>query len=393
MQLRDGTSVLIRSDGSVQVGLGSQSAVITGLDKGEQSYMQTLRFRASTTATIGRAHKRSIDLSRMAEVEKLLDQDGLILRDKEVSSLADGPRVARRDGDNQALVNRADVNVDIVVFDCGDPLQFHHMLPFLEKLIRSLKGANITQIDIDYRGEDMRGMSKTVIRDGLGLQRPLGSGAHYAIALFARASSGAQVYDFQTDGIPHVSVVFHEDLIQVGPFVRPGESPCLGCIDRNFRDIDPDWPALMVQCRDQPFPVLSPDLLKTSAAMTARLLANEVDGLGVRAGEVRMIDEDFIVERTIWPPNHDCTCNTDPTRWDQEGVDEFFLGQKPIPDAEGYRVLRQIEKEVAAEARAKGRDGGPSEDPPLQPMHAVSPRGPRGPKPLVQARELEPVGC
>ncbi|MDO5050083.1 MAG: hypothetical protein Q4D87_09435 [Actinomycetaceae bacterium] len=312
MQLREGTSVFIRSNGDVQVGLGRKSAIVSGLSPAEQSYLQTLRFPATGSDAVQRARKRGIPQERVVRIENLLDKQKLIQWEPEPEASPDTQRLLRRDGDTFALDARPNARVDIVAFGCGDPVQLLKMRPYVAALVESLKASAITRISFDYQGRDMGSMTRTALSELVGLEKPLTSDPHFVIALFARASSAAMAYPWQEAGIPHASVVFHEDCIQVGPFVRPGKSPCLKCVDRNFRDIDPDWPALQIQCRDQPFPVYSPDLTNTAAAMTARLVVNEFDGHGTEPGEVRFIDEDFVCERATWPRHLDCGCTNRP---------------------------------------------------------------------------------
>lgn len=333
MQLREGTSVLIRSNGDVQIGLGRKSAVFSGLDPSEQSFLQSLRFPAAGGAATERARKRGIPRSRVELLTDLLNQHELTQSEPEPNASADAHRLLRRDGHTRSLANRADVRVDIVTFSCGDPVQFLKMKPYISALVETLQSASITRIGFDYRGRDMGGLSRAGLGELVGLEQPLHSEPHFVIALFARASSAALVHPWQEAGIPHVSIVFHEDCIQIGPFVRPGGSPCLKCVDRNFRDLDPEWPALQIQCRDQPFPSLSPELSKTTAIMTARLVANELDGVGVVAGEVRFVDENFVVERATWPQHHDCGCTTgpdapDPVRSEPKGPDSDISAEK-----------------------------------------------------------------
>ncbi|WP_432564268.1 hypothetical protein [Kineococcus sp. SYSU DK003] len=48
----------------------------------------------------------------------------------------------------------------------------------------------------------------------------------------------------QADGVPHLSVVLRDTDAVVGPFVVPGRSACLRCLDRAHSDADPGWPHL-----------------------------------------------------------------------------------------------------------------------------------------------------
>jgi len=47
--------------------------------------------------------------------------------------------------------------------------------------------------------------------------------------------------------IPHLGVVFGERSARIGPFVEPGEGPCLACLDLERRDADEAWPVIAAQ--------------------------------------------------------------------------------------------------------------------------------------------------
>jgi hypothetical protein len=47
--------------------------------------------------------------------------------------------------------------------------------------------------------------------------------------------------------VSHLPVVLDDDRVRVGPLVRPGLTPCLGCLDLTRADWDPAWPVLLHQ--------------------------------------------------------------------------------------------------------------------------------------------------
>lgn len=49
------------------------------------------------------------------------------------------------------------------------------------------------------------------------------------------------------DGVPHLSMVLREASVLVGPLVRPGRSPCLGCVDLRRAELDPGWKTAAAQ--------------------------------------------------------------------------------------------------------------------------------------------------
>jgi bacteriocin biosynthesis cyclodehydratase domain-containing protein len=51
-------------------------------------------------------------------------------------------------------------------------------------------------------------------------------------------------------GLPHVVVRLTEGRVLLGPFVDPGRTACLRCLDAHRTDEDPDWPLLVQQYAD-----------------------------------------------------------------------------------------------------------------------------------------------
>ena len=87
-------------------------------------------------------------------------------------------------------------------------------------------------------------------------------------------------------GTPHLLVRLTEGRAVVGPFVQPGSTACLRCLDAHCTDADPAWPLLVRQysaasARDRadgaPEPV-DPLLASLALAWAARDLASYVDG-------------------------------------------------------------------------------------------------------------------
>ena len=62
-------------------------------------------------------------------------------------------------------------------------------------------------------------------------------------------------------GVAHLAISVADGIAAVGPFVRPGKTACIGCVDRTLAARDPAWPVLV-------------DQLQSSAGQRAR---NTVD--------------------------------------------------------------------------------------------------------------------
>jgi len=88
------------------------------------------------------------------------------------------------------------------------------------------------------------------------------------------------------DGTPHLPVVVREADVVVGPFVRPGRTPCVRCVEGRRADLDPQWPQLADQLRDPQREVLDVEettLAAVGAAIAASQVLAHLDGLTPRA--------------------------------------------------------------------------------------------------------------
>jgi hypothetical protein len=81
-------------------------------------------------------------------------------------------------------------------------------------------------------------------------------------------------------GLAHLPATVLEDCARVGPLVRPGETPCLACVDLHHADRDPAWPVLLAQLTADTHPVPACDVALATlvAALTARLALAYLDG-------------------------------------------------------------------------------------------------------------------
>lgn len=119
-------------------------------------------------------------------------------------------------------------------------------------------------------------------------------------------------------GTPHLLVRFVEGRAVVGPFVLPGRTACLGCLDLHLTDTDPAWPLLLEQYtrltrRDRADGVPEP----VDAAMAAVALgwavrdvaAQLTDGRPVTCSRTLSMTPDLVeVVLQDWPQRPDCAC-------------------------------------------------------------------------------------
>jgi bacteriocin biosynthesis cyclodehydratase domain-containing protein len=121
------------------------------------------------------------------------------------------------------------------------------------------------------------------------------------------------------DRVPHLLVRLAEGRAAIGPFVVPGSTACLRCVDAHHTDADPTWPLLVRQyaeaCRRPrrdgiPEP-LDPLLATVAAGWAARDLATYVDGGRPSTWSTTLtLDADLTaVETRTWSRHPDCGCS------------------------------------------------------------------------------------
>ncbi len=94
-------------------------------------------------------------------------------------------------------------------------------------------------------------------------------------------ADGARARLLMAAEVPHLSVVVREGDVLVGPFVRPGASACLRCLDLHRTDADPGWPVVAAQLAAMPTtrqPVEESVLAAVGGALAAGQVLAELDG-------------------------------------------------------------------------------------------------------------------
>jgi bacteriocin biosynthesis cyclodehydratase domain-containing protein len=95
---------------------------------------------------------------------------------------------------------------------------------------------------------------------------------------------------------PHLPVVIRETTAVIGPFVLPGRTPCLRCVELTRGDRDPAWPALAAQLIGQAHGVEPCDVALASAAAS-------IVALHVLAAVDGAADDGTAVDGAASPPS------------------------------------------------------------------------------------------
>ena len=114
-------------------------------------------------------------------------------------------------------------------------------------------------------------------------------------------------------GVPHLLAEVREATGVVGPFVLPGQTACLHCLDLCRTDRDPGWPALAGQLADRaPGPTACSGPLAVAVAAQACLqVLTLLDGPARPAsvsGTLELTLPDWRWRRRSWPAHPACGC-------------------------------------------------------------------------------------
>lgn len=114
----------------------------------------------------------------------------------------------------------------------------------------------------------------------------------------------------QHDDVPHLLVRAALDHVVVGPFVEPGRTACLRCLDAHRTDRDPRWPLVLAQQAGLDVPaVRDPALWQLALGWAARDVLRWLDGEepSTWSATVR-IGPDLRPQRLAWRRHPRCGC-------------------------------------------------------------------------------------
>ncbi len=115
------------------------------------------------------------------------------------------------------------------------------------------------------------------------------------------------------DGRAHLVVRLEPGRAVVGPFVQPGRTPCVRCLDLGRVRLDPAWPQLLAQlCREPvtPEPALVAWGAATAAVQVRAWLAGALPETAGATLEVSVAE--FRLHSRAWPAHPGCGCLVPP---------------------------------------------------------------------------------
>ena len=287
--LRPGTHVLRRADGSLQLGLDPGQAVV--LDGGPDLRSALLDGSASA----------------QDEVVTALDAHGLLVDEKVLMPLvaqtggrlprATGAALARHGGHEAGTRAAARDRFRVALEGFGHP-DGEELLAALESL---LARSGVRRQRSRPTGPPARSRHRTV-------------GVLVGVGEPDRELADA----WMREQTPYVVVRLTEGRAVVGPFVVPGRTACLRCLDAHHTDADPEWPLLVRQyaeatSRDRadgvPEPV-DPALAALGVAWAARDVTAYADGgrPSTWSGTLTLDPDLATVETRLWLRHPECGC-------------------------------------------------------------------------------------
>lgn len=109
--------------------------------------------------------------------------------------------------------------------------------------------------------------------------------------------------------VPHLPVVLAPDRVEVGPFVEPGSTACLACVDAHRCDADPAWPQIAAQLIGRTAHGVGAALLSEAGLVAARLIS-DADRMPT-TGRSLLIRDDSLQRRwRAHRPHAACRCRS-----------------------------------------------------------------------------------
>jgi bacteriocin biosynthesis cyclodehydratase domain-containing protein len=143
----------------------------------------------------------------------------------------------------------------------------------------------------------------------LGPMRP--SRASFAVLVGYSAPAALTALTYGSRLVAHLAVTVRDGTVVVGPLVRPGETPCLNCLDQHRHDRDPGWHLVAAQLSTGPDaaePLATTTALAATAFAAAEVLAH-IDGTQPETlGVTVEISESGRWSRRRWSPHPRCDC-------------------------------------------------------------------------------------
>lgn len=295
---------LRRGDGEVQFGLCPEGGVVlAGLNGAEVDLLLELRSPVSSALLTARGRRQGVDAARMAELLGALDRSGLLVRPMPLDRSPVPPQPGAEVG---PWAVRAAV------------LASAYRLP--GDGVEQLAARAAREVLVLGRGELADQVAGHLSRSGVGrlVREAEGSRPDLVVLVTRTVLPERHGEHWRDAGVPHLPVVVRQHTVLLGPLVRPGQGPCLRCLDLHRGDRDRAWPRLLSQLAGEQSRDVTTDpvLAAVGAGLTSMVTQAHLDGAGVPAGRSWQIGlpwPEITSRRWVRHPRCDCPETERPT--------------------------------------------------------------------------------
>jgi hypothetical protein len=111
---------------------------------------------------------------------------------------------------------------------------------------------------------------------------------------------------WQARDIPHLSIVFDEEGVEVSPLIEPGNTSCLACYEKHRIETEPNWPVIAPQLLALDRTLADSALLLFASGVAVNQILNFIDHGQSESHAVRLNRDGKIA--SFMPPAISCGC-------------------------------------------------------------------------------------
>lgn len=111
---------------------------------------------------------------------------------------------------------------------------------------------------------------------------------------------------WQARDIPHLSIVFDEEGVEVSPLIEPGKTSCLACYEKHRIETEPNWPVIAPQLLALDRTLADSALLLFASGVAVNQILNFIDHGQSESNAVRLNRDGKIA--SFMPPAISCGC-------------------------------------------------------------------------------------
>lgn len=109
-----------------------------------------------------------------------------------------------------------------------------------------------------------------------------------AVLISSDITNPASYQPWLARDVPHLSVVFDEEGVEVSPLVVPGRTSCLGCYEKHRLETTPNWPVIAPQLLALERTLADSAMLLFASGVVVNQILNFVDSQAIESQALRL---------------------------------------------------------------------------------------------------------